>query len=93
MDSLNLFIEPRKGLSRELVRAADIDNEGGTIRAGLALFSGSHGISVPVGEYKSILMIANRFKIVSFLAYLKQLVHDYKARKVRIRRIRMIWQV
>ncbi len=93
LGSLDLFVEPRKGLTRELLRIADIDNKGHIVDAALALFSGPQGVSAPVGEYESILIIADGFGMASFLAYLKQLVHDYRARKVRTRRIRVIWQV
>ncbi len=92
-DRLDLFVEPRKGLTRELLYRAETDENGGATGSRLVLFSGPHGISAPVGEYESVLLIAAGFGMAAHLPYLKQLIHDYKARKASTLRIRVIWQV
>jgi len=57
------------------------------------LFSGPYGLSAPVGEYESVLMIASGFGMAAQLPCLKQLIHGYQTRKVVTHRIRVIWQV
>ena len=85
--SLDLFIEPRRGLTREMLShtsAAD---------SRLVLFGGPHGISAPVGECETLLMITSDFGIAAHLPYLKQLIHGYNARNVRARRVHLVWQL
>jgi NAD(P)H-flavin reductase len=45
------------------------------ISSSVALFSGPHGTSAPVGNYETILMIADGFSIVTQLPYLKHLIY------------------
>jgi NAD(P)H-flavin reductase len=59
------------------------------LRPHLALISGPHGRSVPVGDYRTVVMIASGSGIASLLPYLKQLYHSCKTRN---RRIRMVWE-
>jgi NAD(P)H-flavin reductase len=87
--TLDLFIEPRRGLTRELLHRAS-KNQALDF---LVMFSGPHRKSVPVEEYETILMIASGFGIAAQLPYLKQLIHGYNARDVRARRIHLIWQI
>ncbi|KAI9774177.1 MAG: hypothetical protein M1839_001879 [Geoglossum umbratile] len=88
-DHLDLFIEPRRGLTRELLSHAM--NRHATNH--LVLFSGPHGKSVPVDDCENILMVASGFGIAAQLPYLKQLIHGYNAHEVRARRIHLVWQV
>jgi len=88
-DTLELFVEPRKGLTRELLLHAG----NGLDHSCLALISGPHGISAPVGTYENVLMVADGFGIAAHLPYLKRLIHGYNARKVSTRRIHLIWQL
>ena len=85
--SLDLFIEPRRGLTRELL------SHSGAADSRLVLFGGPYGIRAPVGKYETILMVASDFGIAAHLPYLKQLIHGYNARKVRARRIHLVWQL
>lgn len=85
--SLVLLIEPRRGLTQELL------GHTGAADSRLVLFGGPHGISAPVDEYESVLMIASGSGITAHLPYLKQLIHSYSARKVRARRIHLVWQL
>ncbi len=89
--SLDIFVEPREGLTRALLRYSESSREGGT--SYLASFSGPHGTSVPAGTYETVLMMADGFGIVSHLPYLKQLIHGYNACKIRTRRIHLVWQL
>lgn len=70
-DTLELFVEPRRGLTRELLRHAETDGEGGAANARLVLFSGPHGFSAAVGDYENVLMVAGGFGIAAHLPYLK----------------------
>jgi len=59
----------------------------------LALFSGPHGVGIPVGEYGKVLMIAAGSGIVAQLPYLKELVCGFNNFQVRTREIRLVWQL
>lgn len=88
-DTLELFVQPRKGLTRQLLGHAEADGKG----SHLVLFSGPHGMSAPVGSYETVLMIADGFGIAAHLPYLKRLIYGYNARNVRTRRIHLVWQM
>jgi predicted ferric reductase len=90
-DTLELFIEPRRGLTRELLRCGKYDMK--INRSRLALFSGPHGISAPVCAYESVIMIATGFGIAAQLPYLKELIHGYNNCKARTRRVHLVWQL
>ncbi|KFZ18315.1 hypothetical protein V501_01286 [Pseudogymnoascus sp. VKM F-4519 (FW-2642)] len=90
-DTLELFIQPRRGLTRELFSHGTLDKSVSVPR--LALFSGPHGISVPVGEYETVLMVATGFGIAAQLPYLRKLIHGYNTCKARTRRVHLVWQV
>ncbi|KAH9209880.1 hypothetical protein DL95DRAFT_526617 [Leptodontidium sp. 2 PMI_412] len=76
-DYIDLFVEPRRGLTRELFDHA----KNGRAMHSLVLFSGPHGKSVPMDDCETQ------------LPYLKQLIRGYNARKLRARRIHLVWQV
>lgn len=86
--ALELFIEPRRGLTRELVLHADSPHS----LSPLVLVSGPHGRSEAVDKYESVLMVASGFGIAALLPYLKRLIHGHNARVVRTRRIHVIWE-
>lgn len=86
-------MEPRRGSRREFLYHAQAGERDGPVGSRCALFSGPHGISAPVGEYESILMIASGFGMVALLPYLRQLIHGYQTRKACTRQIRVVWQV
>jgi NAD(P)H-flavin reductase len=70
-DRLDLFVEPHKELTRELLYRVKIDENEGATSSRLILFSGPYGISALVGEYKSVLLIVARFGMAAHLPYLK----------------------
>ena len=88
-DHLDLFIEPRRGLTRELLSHA---KNGDAVHSPV-LFSGPHGRSVPIDDCETILMVASGFGIAAHLPYLKRLIHGYNACTLRARRIHLVWQV
>jgi hypothetical protein len=53
---LDLFIEPRRGLTRDLLTYSKLHHGGSDC---LALVSGLHGISVPIDDYEIGLLIAS----------------------------------
>lgn len=57
----------------------------------LALFTGPHGCSVPIRDYKTVVMIASDFGIAAQLPYLDLLVYGYNACKTRNRRVHLVW--
>jgi NAD(P)H-flavin reductase len=89
-NTLDLFIEPRRGLTHELLKHAKNDN---VARSHLVLFSGPHGISVDMGMYEKIVIVANGFGIGAHLPYLRRLIHGHSSREFRIRRIHLVWQI
>lgn len=88
-DQLDLLIEPRRGLTRELLNHAKSGQE----MYSPVLFSGPHGRSVGIDGYEQILMIASGFGIAAHLPYLKQIIHGYNARQLCTRRVHLVWQV
>ena len=88
-DRLDLLIEPRRGLTRELLYHAE---KGYTINP-LVMFSGPHGATLSMGEYESVLMVASGFGIAAFVPHLKKLIYGYNTRAVRTRRIHLVWQI
>jgi predicted ferric reductase len=97
-NSLDLFIEPRRGITQKLLHHLIPGTDGSQPRLDgslprLALFSGPHGISAPVGDYETVLMVTSGSGIVAQLPYLKQLIYGYNARKSRTRRVHLVWQL
>lgn len=90
-DTLELFIQPRRGLTRELFSHGTLDERVSVPR--LALFSGPHGTSVPVGEYETVVMVATGFGIAAQLPYLRKLIHGYNTCNARTRRVHLVWQL
>jgi len=66
-DYLDLFIKPQRGLTRELLYYTKNEY---TINP-LVLFSRPHGKSIPIDDYKNILIVASGFGIAVYLLYLK----------------------
>jgi hypothetical protein len=90
-NTLELLIEPRRGLTGELLCCRKYDMK--INRSRLALFSGPHGLSMPICAYESVIMIATGFGIAAQLPYLKQLIQGYNNCKARTRRVYLVWQL
>jgi FAD-binding domain/Ferric reductase NAD binding domain len=87
-NTLDLFIEPRRGFTQKLLQYSKSNHS-----PRLAPFSGPHGTSAPVRDYKTVLMVASGFGIAAQLPYLRQLIYGYNACKTRTRRVHLVWQV
>ncbi|OBT74032.1 hypothetical protein VF21_07829 [Pseudogymnoascus sp. 05NY08] len=77
-DRLDLLIEPRRGLTREMLYHAE---KGYTINP-LVMFSGPYGGTLSMGEYESVLMVASGFSIAAFVPHLKKLIYGYNTRAI-----------
>ncbi|KAI6080158.1 ferric-chelate reductase [Hypoxylon rubiginosum] len=86
--SLDLFIEPRRGLTQDLLRLAAY---GPT--TSLAIWSGPHGKVLPVDRHENILLLATGFGIAAHLPYVKKLVYHHRARRTPVRRVHLVWQM
>ncbi|KAH7330031.1 putative cell surface metalloreductase [Rhexocercosporidium sp. MPI-PUGE-AT-0058] len=89
--TLELFIQPRRGFTRDLFSHGTTNAR--DIIPRLVLFSGPHGISIPVVEYETVLMVATDFGIAALLSYLRELIHGYQTCKTRTRRVHLVWQL
>lgn len=87
--TLDLLIEPRRGLTQELLYHA---KKGYTLNP-IVVFSGPHGPHVSMDEHESILMVASGFGIAAHFSHLKRLMYGYNAGLVRARRIHLVWQI
>jgi NAD(P)H-flavin reductase len=86
--SIDLLVTSQRGFTQKLQHYTRAD--GGDY---LALFSGPHGISIPVDRSETVVMVANGFGMASFLPYLRQLIYSYNTWKSPTRRIHVIWQL
>ncbi|KAK1966787.1 hypothetical protein LY78DRAFT_577651 [Colletotrichum sublineola] len=85
---VDLFIKPRRGFTSSLVRYSHEH-----VVPRLALFSGPHGVSVPVWDYEAVLMVATDHGFYAQAPYLAKLVYGYNHCRGRTRQIHLIWQV
>lgn len=104
---LELLVAPQAGWTRKLLQRAKADDkiamentelgparnsiDSSRLPSHLALFTGPHGRSIPVADYETVLLVSSGFGICSQLPYLRQLLYGYNARKVRTRRIHLVW--
>ncbi|KFY50509.1 hypothetical protein V495_00225 [Pseudogymnoascus sp. VKM F-4514 (FW-929)] len=88
---LMLIIEPRRGWTKRLHSKA-IAVSGQTAGLGRVLFTGPHGVSIPVGDYEYLFMVASGYGIVAQLPLLERLVHGVLAREARALRICLVWE-
>lgn len=56
----------------------------------LAFFPGPHGITAPVDEYETVIMVVDGFGLTAHLPYLKKLTYRYNVCKTRVH---LIWQL
>jgi hypothetical protein len=50
-------------------------------------------VSIPVGDYETVFMVASGLGIAAELPYLKQLMYGYNTCKIRTRRVHLVWQL
>ena len=88
---MKLIIKPRRGWTLHLFqRALDFDR---TAQSYAVLFSGPHGHSVPVLEYRIVILAASGSGILAQFPYLRRLIRGYDNFTSRTRRIRVVWQL
>lgn len=59
-----------------------------------ATVTGPHGISEPVNQYESVLLIASGSGIATVIPYLRKLIHSYNQTSTyRTRQVHLVWQV
>ncbi len=51
------------------------------------------GSAFPPGNLQVVILVASGFGIAAHLPYLRQLIYRYNSRKVRTRRIHLVWQL
>jgi predicted ferric reductase len=91
LNTLDLLVVPRQGLTLDLLRYAKSHKEG--ISTHLVIFSGPHGSTAKIGKYDSVLMIASGSGIFATLPYVRQLVRGHNSHKACTRRIHLIWEL
>jgi hypothetical protein len=90
-DTMELLVQPRHGLTADLLRYAPVAVESSV--SFLALFTGPHGTSEDVSQYESIIVIASRYGIAAAIPYLKKLIYGYNTCTSQVRRLHLVWQV
>ncbi|QMW37012.1 hypothetical protein G4B11_000248 [Aspergillus flavus] len=90
-DTMELLVQPRHGLTADLLRYAPTVAEGSV--SFLAFFTGPHGISEHVDRYESVLVIASGFGIATVIPYLKKMIYGYNTCTSQVRRLHLVWQV
>lgn len=88
LEVLDLIVEPQSGLTRDFLTQSRTENG-----ASLALFSGPYGVTAPVEQYESVIMMASGFGLVAQIPYLKRLIHGYTAGEISTRRLHLVWQI
>jgi FAD-binding domain len=91
LNTLDLLVVPRRGLTLDMLRYANSHKEG--ISTHLVVFSGPHGSTVNIGKYDSVLMIVSGSGIFATLPYVRQLVRGHNSHKACTRRIHLIWEL
>lgn len=90
--TLELLIEPRRGWTKRLRSHASIMS-GQNNGFGRVLFSGPHGVPVPIEKSEYIFMVASGYGIIPHLPLLERLVQGTLAHEVVARRIHLIWEI
>jgi len=89
--SLDLFIKPHKGLSATLYERALKAPEGSVSFA--TFITGLHGISQPIDQYQTVLLLVNGPEIAAALSYVRKLIRGYNTSFSRTRRIHLVWEL
>lgn len=91
--TLELLVGPQKGLSSKFLRNTTYGSGSAPADLRLALSSGPHGLSAPLAEFETVLLVASGLGIVAQLPYLRHLIRGYNDFQVRTRRIHLVWQL
>ena len=88
---MELLVQPRRGMTSDLVRHASVAAESSL--SFLAIFTGPHGTSEDVDQYESALLIASGFGVAATIPYLKKMIYGYNTCTLQIRRLHLLWQI
>jgi hypothetical protein len=88
---MELLVQPRRGLSSDLLRHASVAAEISV--SFLTLFTGPHGTSEDISQYESALLITSGFGVAAAIPYLKKMIYGYNTSTLQIRRLHLVWQV
>ena len=91
--TLELLIGPQRGLTSKFLRNSLNGSGSASADLRLALFSGPHGLSAPLAEFETVLLMASGLGIIAQLPYLRSLIRGYNDFQVRTRRIHLVWQL
>ena len=91
--TLELLIGPQRGLTSKFLRNSINSSGSASADLRLALFSGPYGLSAPLAEFETVLLMASGLGIVAQLPYLRSLIRSYNDFQVRTRRIHLVWQL
>ena len=91
--TLELLIGLQRGLTSKFLRNSTYLSDSALSNRRLALFSGPHGLSAPLAEFETVLLVASGLGIVTQLPYLRHLIHGYNDFQIRTRRIHLVWQL
>jgi hypothetical protein len=89
-NSLDLLVESRGGFTQKLHQQSK--RHGRSSHSCVAVYTDPHGMSIPVEDYETVLVVASDFGVFATLPYMKQLMYGYKTCKSRTRRIHLVWQ-
>lgn len=88
---LKLVVQPRRGWTLHLFqRALELDRRS---RSYAVLFSGPHGLPVPVIDYGIVILAASGSGMLAQFPHLRRLIRGYDNFTSRTRRIRVVWQL
>ncbi|CAG7978344.1 unnamed protein product [Penicillium olsonii] len=91
-EALELLLHPRNGQSSSIyrqVRALEVRESLSLV----ALWTGPHGISVSVGSYENVILVASGPGLAAVIPYVSMLIHGHNTCTMNVRRVHLIWQV
>jgi predicted ferric reductase len=88
-DVLELFVQPRKGLTETIYRRTALDG----YTSLTAFVTGPYGVSKSVDRYECILAVATDFGIAAVISYLKKLLYGYNTCTSQVRRVHFVWEI
>lgn len=89
--ALDLYVKVQGGLSATLYRKARDAPNGSVVFP--AFVTGPHGLTEPIHQYESVLLLANGSGIAAVLPYLRKLIHGRNTMTCCTRRVHLVWQL
>ncbi|KAL2037198.1 hypothetical protein N7G274_010061 [Stereocaulon virgatum] len=83
--TLELLIGPQKGLTFKFLRSSMGVPGSASADLRLAFFSGPHGLSAPLADFETVLLVASGLGIATQLPDLRHLIRGYNDSRVRTR--------